>query len=437
VAAGSLGQRALESPTLHRPAWLASAAACGLGILTKGPVALLLAPVPLVLGQRLCGLRGKAGWAAWLGYAGTAAAVAGPWYLAVARTEPAYLQDFLWTHNIRRFLAPLDHQQPLWYYFPAVIVSLLPWTLLLPGVLRWQWRRRRRPAFFLVCLAWCVLFFSASGCKRPAYILPALPPLALLLGGFGWRALAGRAQVLLGVTAAALCLAGLMLAPWYHARFSLRAQLEPLRPLVRDQALVVYSFPKRWDSIAFYLGSTDVRCFDSGGRAGLMCELRQRSQAVVVVKTDRYLADFLRALPEWLEFEEHGSGGPVTAGVVRRRRDIDFTLAAGNGGSALPRAARLRSHEFAEEFADDGAEELSRCQAAGMGGLLNRRRLPLRQQQRQLHDSLPGPEDYRVHSVRFGKRSGWDHVLSMTAWLPTPGPTRIVGVARRENSLIR
>ena len=46
-------------------------------------------------------------------------------------------------------------------------------------------RARRRPAalgFFLLSSLLCLVFFSASGCKRPAYILPAMPPLALALG---------------------------------------------------------------------------------------------------------------------------------------------------------------------------------------------------------------------------------------------------------------
>jgi hypothetical protein len=36
--------------------------------------------------------------------------------------------------------------------------------------------------FFLLASLLCFVFFSASGCKRPAYILPAMPPFALALG---------------------------------------------------------------------------------------------------------------------------------------------------------------------------------------------------------------------------------------------------------------
>jgi dolichol-phosphate mannosyltransferase len=62
---------------------------------------------------------------------------------------------------------------------------------------RYLWRqsptaRQRRPAalgLFLLAFTWCVLFFSLSGCKRPAYILPAFPFLALALGTFVTRGL--------------------------------------------------------------------------------------------------------------------------------------------------------------------------------------------------------------------------------------------------------
>ena len=67
---------------------------------------------------------------------------------------------------------------------------MLPWTLLLPGFLRFLCRRspraaaKRPPAlgFFGLAALWSLVFFSAAGCKRAVYILPALPPVALALG---------------------------------------------------------------------------------------------------------------------------------------------------------------------------------------------------------------------------------------------------------------
>jgi 4-amino-4-deoxy-L-arabinose transferase-like glycosyltransferase len=175
---------------LHRGWWLASALACGLGLLTKGPVALVLVAVPVValtaLDPRVARLRLRDG-----GFYLTAAGVvAAPWYVFMAVKCPGFLEHFFWRHHVIRFFAPFDHQEPLWFYLPGVLLGMLPWTLLLPGLLRFLARHSRRTAlrrppalgFFLLCGLWGLAFFSLSGCKRAVYILPVLPPLALALG---------------------------------------------------------------------------------------------------------------------------------------------------------------------------------------------------------------------------------------------------------------
>ena len=65
-----------------------------------------------------------------------------------------------------------------------LLIGMLPWTLLLPGFARHliarvpAVREERSGAlgFFLLAGLGCLAFFSASGCKRPCYILPAMPP---------------------------------------------------------------------------------------------------------------------------------------------------------------------------------------------------------------------------------------------------------------------
>jgi dolichol-phosphate mannosyltransferase len=101
-----------------------------------------------------------------------------------------FAASFFWKHNVVRFLAPFDHVEPVWFYLPGLLLGMLPWTLLLPGMARFLGKRSarsaaRRPAalgFFLLAGLGELLFFSAAGCKRPAYVLPVLPPLALALG---------------------------------------------------------------------------------------------------------------------------------------------------------------------------------------------------------------------------------------------------------------
>lgn len=177
---------------LRRRWWLLSAAACGLGLLTKGPVALVLIAAPLLLyvflEPRCPRVRLRDG----AFFVLVAVGLAAPWYAAVMAQVPDFAYTFFWRHHVERFLTPFDHAKPVWFYVPGLLGGLLPWTLLLPGFVRFLGRRslraaRRRPpalGFLLLSSLFCLVFFSLSGCKRPAYILPAMPPLALALGWY-------------------------------------------------------------------------------------------------------------------------------------------------------------------------------------------------------------------------------------------------------------
>jgi dolichol-phosphate mannosyltransferase len=190
VASWAAAHAACRTGALAWRCWLVSAAACGLGLLTKGPVALALAVVPLAAYTALDRRAARPGLWAWLVYGALAAGVAGPWYVAAAVCDAGLTVDFFWRHNVLRYIRPLDHAEPVWYYLPGLFLGMLPWTLLLPPLVQSLGRRSRiaaarRPAalgFFLLAFLWCLLFFSLAGCKRPGYILPAMPPLALALG---------------------------------------------------------------------------------------------------------------------------------------------------------------------------------------------------------------------------------------------------------------
>src|SRR5439155_21963563 len=138
---------------------------------------------------------------AWPAYLGVAAGVAGPWYLAVAAFDPGAAVAFFWQHNVQRYVAPLDHARPFWFYLPGLVLGTLPWSLLLIPLTRRLWRpapeglapQTPLVGFGLLAALWGLLFFSACGCKRAGYILPCLPPLALGLGcylakSFPWNA---------------------------------------------------------------------------------------------------------------------------------------------------------------------------------------------------------------------------------------------------------
>ncbi len=190
VTALAAAHAAVARPVFRRRWWLVSALACGLGVLTKGPVALVLVLGPVLLLRALDRRTCRPSPWAYLAYLAVAVAVAAPWYLAAAACDPAAAVAFFWEHNVRRYVAPLDHAKPFWFYLPGLLTGTLPWSLLLLPLAGALVRRSpftaawRTPAlgFFLLAALWCLLFFSLSGCKRAGYLLPALPPLALALG---------------------------------------------------------------------------------------------------------------------------------------------------------------------------------------------------------------------------------------------------------------
>jgi 4-amino-4-deoxy-L-arabinose transferase-like glycosyltransferase len=111
--------------------------------------------------------------------------VAGPWYAAILRDQGRHFVDvFLLNHNLERFTSTVhNHPGPAFYYVPIVLAGFFPWSgFLLPALGGLAPFRRNADRFVLLWFLLPFLFFSAAGSKLPGYILPALPPLALLIG---------------------------------------------------------------------------------------------------------------------------------------------------------------------------------------------------------------------------------------------------------------
>jgi len=112
-----------------------------------------------------------------------AAVVAAPWYALVSARNPGFVSDFIWKHHFGRFLnTALQHGQPFWFYLPVLLAGLFPWTPLVGLAANGRLYRDTRLQFLLAWFAWGFLFFSASRNKLPGYLLPLLPPVAVLMG---------------------------------------------------------------------------------------------------------------------------------------------------------------------------------------------------------------------------------------------------------------
>ncbi len=369
--------------------WLLSAFACALGVLTKGPVAVVLIGLPVVLYRFLDTRCPRLSLRHGIAYLAVVFLLAGPWFIAAASAESEFAGYFFWTHNLVRFFAPFDHAEPVWYFVPGLLLGLLPWTLLLPGLVRFLSRHsvrsaeQRPPAlgFFLLAFVSAFAFFSASGCKRPAYLLPALPPLALALGYYLDTIVANRAglvrighrlafpaaaiSLMMGLVLvstavatrfipstaalipAALGLAGLailigvrrsvtwpvaavvsfvvlltgvqLLLPEYNRRFALRSHLRAEVGQLGDDRLTVICYPQRWDSVSFYLPDAEVKVYSARERHRLFAELRDGPQVLLAARSGKSLEEIVSGLPQELEFVSGSRDASVVVGWVRPR----------------------------------------------------------------------------------------------------------------------
>ena len=181
--------RAAESDAMRW--WVVTGLGAGLGFLTKGPVGIVLPAIvvlPIWWRERRRITVGVRGVAVALG---VGVAVGVPWYLAMWRVHGTeYLRVFFLENNVRRFATEeYNGTRPLWFYLPIVLGGVLPWSAYLT-VFAARCARGSRDTTgseagtdwrLVIWLVMPLLFYTASIGKQPRYILPVLPPLAILL----------------------------------------------------------------------------------------------------------------------------------------------------------------------------------------------------------------------------------------------------------------
>ena len=195
VGLGAYAIYATVRPSLY---WLVIAfTAFGAAVLTKGPIGIVL-PV-LVIGSfhflaRFCHqfdgrLDGRRIFVPVRAHMVVSVVfflvVVVPWQAAILQTLGwEYVEVFLFQHNVDRFLTTVHrHPGPFYYYLPILTVALFPWSAFVPvAIIRAIRGIDPRRSFLLSWIAVPLIFFSLAGSKLPGYVLPVLPPLALLIG---------------------------------------------------------------------------------------------------------------------------------------------------------------------------------------------------------------------------------------------------------------
>jgi 4-amino-4-deoxy-L-arabinose transferase-like glycosyltransferase len=189
-------------------------ACMGLATLAKGPLGVVL-PGLVLLGWLLTAPRGPAARrVATPGSLLLFLLVASPWYAAIVLDQGWNFVDvFILDHNLLRFTSTLHaHPGPFGYYVPVLLLGLFPWSaLLLPGFGALEPRREPADRLLLLWLLLPLAFFSSAGSKLPGYILPCLPPLALIIGR-GATALVRGVALPRGLGSRAAARLGLLLA---------------------------------------------------------------------------------------------------------------------------------------------------------------------------------------------------------------------------------
>ena len=194
VASFLISQRSEDAASRRRWLWCAWAGMAG-AMLSKGligvvfPASALFLYCAIHLNFRLIRqLEWTAGLLIFL-------VMAAPWFVMVSLHNPEFARFFFIHEHFERFTSTAHRREQAWWFFiPILFAGFLPWVMALIPAMVAGWRAPARIAgqnqtfaplkFVLIYSAFVLLFFSNSGSKLPAYILPVFPLLGLVIGAY-------------------------------------------------------------------------------------------------------------------------------------------------------------------------------------------------------------------------------------------------------------
>ncbi|MCD8318913.1 MAG: glycosyltransferase family 39 protein, partial [Paraprevotella sp.] len=168
------GEGNLRSQTLLFPVYVF------LAVFSKGPVGILIpllsTVVYLLITGRIRTVGRYWGWKTWTVLLVGCAL----WFGAVyAEGGKEYLNNLLFHQTVDRAVNSFHHATPFYYYFISVWYSILPWSLLLIGLIVYSVYKKRvcteLQKFFLTVIAVTFVMLSCISSKIEVYLLPAFP----------------------------------------------------------------------------------------------------------------------------------------------------------------------------------------------------------------------------------------------------------------------
>ena len=192
VASFLIANAADAESSRKRWLWWAWAGMAG-AVLSKGLIGIVFPAAALVLYcavQRNARLLRKLEWRTGLAIFFV---IAAPWFIIVSMRNPEFAHFFFIHEHFERFLTTTHRRvEPWWFFVPILFAGFLPWAVALVPATFSGWRASPRltasqhtfaPLKFALLFSLFILaFFSKSGSKLPAYILPMFPVLALTIG---------------------------------------------------------------------------------------------------------------------------------------------------------------------------------------------------------------------------------------------------------------
>ncbi len=168
----------------------------GAAIMTKGPLAIVLFVVPVLIAIFLAPGPRAAGVAGLLLALATGLVLAAPWFVYILRNVPGALQRMLFEYE-----ADYHKQTPPWYYLQLVPL-VFPWSLWMIGSLSVPFgirdpQARRRALFPWLWFVLMIIGLSIPNAKAPRYLAPLLPAIGLVTALFClkyWQAEGGPAR---------------------------------------------------------------------------------------------------------------------------------------------------------------------------------------------------------------------------------------------------
>ena len=148
--------------------------AVGLGFLAKGPVTILWVAIVVGATRRVKIIPLLVAMVIGI-------VIGGWWYLYVNMHVPHALE--LWRYeSVGELTENMENVRAWWFYGPNLLLIAMPWVIVAAVGIVDAIRRGRRRIFAVIWLGVAVLFFSLVHQKKNAYLLPAAPAFAMLIG---------------------------------------------------------------------------------------------------------------------------------------------------------------------------------------------------------------------------------------------------------------